>query len=105
MNTGNKGSRSNKRWKLLTCFTCSLFKVYNNLSFKETGPEVYNSGGGGEDFVIFENYKLPIANKFQLGNNSTGLKLLTELYKTLYNPQISRNKCIHSIIREYEKLS
>ena len=38
-----KGSRSNKRRKLLTCFTNSLFKVYNNLSLRETGPEVYNS--------------------------------------------------------------
>ena len=38
-----KGSRSNKRWKLLTCFTNSLFEVYNNLSFKETGPGVYNT--------------------------------------------------------------
>ena len=37
-----KGSRSNKRRKLLTCFTNSLFKVYNNLSLRETGPEVYN---------------------------------------------------------------
>ena len=40
-----KGSRSNKRRKLLTCFTNSLFKVYNNLSLRETGPEVYNSTG------------------------------------------------------------
>ena len=39
---GIKGSRSNKRRKLLTCFTNSLFKVYNNLSLRETGPEVYN---------------------------------------------------------------
>ena len=38
-----KGSRSNKRRKLLTCFTNNLFKVYNNLSLRETGPEVYNS--------------------------------------------------------------
>ena len=38
-----KGSRSNKRKKLLTCFTNSLFKVYNNLSLRETGPEVYNN--------------------------------------------------------------
>ena len=38
-----KGSRSNKRRKLLTCFTNSLFKVYNNLSLSETGPEVYNN--------------------------------------------------------------
>ena len=38
-----KGSRSNKRRKLLTCFTNSLFKVYTNLSLRETGPEVYNS--------------------------------------------------------------
>ena len=38
-----KGSRSNKRRKLLTCFTNSLFKVYNNLSLRETGPEVYNN--------------------------------------------------------------
>ena len=38
-----KGSRSNKRGKLLTCLTNSLFKVYNNLSLKETGPEVYNT--------------------------------------------------------------
>ena len=38
-----KGSRSNKRRKLLTCFTNSLFKVYNNLSLRETGPEVYNT--------------------------------------------------------------
>ena len=38
-----KGSRSNKRGKLLTCFTNSLFKVYNNLSLRETGPEVYNT--------------------------------------------------------------
>ena len=37
-----KGSRSNKRRKLLTCFSNSLFKVYNNLSLRETGPEVYN---------------------------------------------------------------
>ena len=37
-----KGPRSNKRRKLLTCFTHSLFKVYNNLSLRETGPEVYN---------------------------------------------------------------
>ena len=37
------GSRSNKRRKLLTCFTNSLFKVYNNLSLRETGPEVYNT--------------------------------------------------------------
>ena len=37
-----KGSRSNKKWKLLTCFTNSLFRKYNNLSFKETEPEVYN---------------------------------------------------------------
>ena len=37
-----KGSRSNKRRKLLTCFTNSLSKVYNNLSLRETGPEVYN---------------------------------------------------------------
>ena len=37
-----KGSKSNKR-KLLACFINSLFKVYNNLSFKETGPEVYNN--------------------------------------------------------------
>ena len=36
-----KGSRSNKRRKLLTCFTNSLFKVYNNLSLRETRPEVY----------------------------------------------------------------
>ena len=35
---GIKGSRSNKRRKLLTCFTNSLFKVYNNLSLRETGP-------------------------------------------------------------------
>ena len=40
---GIKGSRSNKRRKLLTCFTNSLFKVYNNLSLRETGPEVYNT--------------------------------------------------------------
>ena len=39
-----KGSRCNKKWKLLTCFTNSLFKVYSNLSFKETGPEVYKWG-------------------------------------------------------------
>ena len=32
---GIKGSRSNKRRKLLTCFTNSLFKVYNNLSLRE----------------------------------------------------------------------
>ena len=38
-----KGSRSNKRRKLLTRFTNSLFKVYNNLSLRETGPEVYNN--------------------------------------------------------------
>ena len=38
-----KGSRSNKRRKLLTCFTNSLFKVYNNLSLRETRPEVYNT--------------------------------------------------------------
>ena len=38
-----KGSRSNKRRQLLTCFTNSLFKVYNNLSSRETGPEVYNN--------------------------------------------------------------
>ena len=30
-----KGSRSNKRRKLLTCFANSLFKVYNNLSLRE----------------------------------------------------------------------
>ena len=42
---GIKGSRSNKRRKLLTCFTNSLFKVYNNLSSRErTGPKVYNMG-------------------------------------------------------------
>ena len=38
-----KESRSNKRRKLLTCLINSLFKVYNNLSCGETGPEVYNS--------------------------------------------------------------
>ena len=38
-----KGSRSNKRRKLLTCFINSLFKVYNNLSLRETRPEVYNT--------------------------------------------------------------
>ena len=38
-----KGSRSNKRGKHLTCFTNSLFKVYNNLSLRETEPEVYNN--------------------------------------------------------------
>ena len=38
-----KGSRLNRRRKLLTCFTNSLFKVYNNLSLRETGPEVYNT--------------------------------------------------------------
>ena len=27
----------------MTCFTNCLFKVYNNLSFKKTGPEVYNN--------------------------------------------------------------
>ena len=27
----------------MTCFTNSLFKVYNNLSLRETGPEVYNT--------------------------------------------------------------
>ena len=43
---GIKGSRSNKRRKLLTCFTNSLFKVYNNLSLRETGPEVYNNCAG-----------------------------------------------------------
>ena len=37
-----KGSRSNKRRKLLTSFTNSLFRVYNNLSLRETGPKVYN---------------------------------------------------------------
>ena len=37
-----KGSRSNKRRKLLTCFTNSLIKVYNNLSLRETGPKIYN---------------------------------------------------------------
>ena len=26
----------------MACFTNSLFKVYNNLSLRETGPEVYN---------------------------------------------------------------
>ena len=36
-----KGSRSNKRRKLLTCFINSLFKVHNNLSCGETGLEVY----------------------------------------------------------------
>ena len=36
--------RSNKRRQLLTCFTNSLFKVYNNLSLRETGPKVYNMG-------------------------------------------------------------
>ena len=41
--TGIKGSRSNKRRKLMTCFINSLIKVYNNLSLKETGPEVYNN--------------------------------------------------------------
>ena len=30
-----KGSRSNKRRKLLTCFMNSLFEVYNNLSLRE----------------------------------------------------------------------
>ena len=40
-----KGARSNKRRKLLICFTNSLFKVYNNLSLRETGPEVYNTTG------------------------------------------------------------
>ena len=40
---GIKGSRSNKRRKLLTCLTNSLLKVYNNLSLRETGPEVYNT--------------------------------------------------------------
>ena len=30
-----KGSRSNKRGKLLTCFANSLFEVYNNLSLRE----------------------------------------------------------------------
>ena len=44
---GIKGSRSNKRRKLLTCFTNSLFKVYNNLSLRETGPEVYNTNVPG----------------------------------------------------------
>ena len=44
-----KGSRSNKRRKLLTCFTNSLSKVYNNLSCGETGPEVYNN-----DIIIAE---------------------------------------------------
>ena len=46
-----KGSRSNKRRKLLTCFTNSLFKVYNNLSLRETGPEVYNTS---ETFLLIE---------------------------------------------------
>ena len=46
-----KGSRSNKRRKLLTCFTNSLFKVYNNLSLRETGPEVYNTM-----YVLFHPY-------------------------------------------------
>ena len=38
-----KGSRSNKRRKLLACVANSLFKVYTNLSCRETGPKVYNS--------------------------------------------------------------
>ena len=38
-----KGFRSNIRRKLLTCFTNSLFKIYNNLSCGETGPEIYNT--------------------------------------------------------------
>ena len=42
-----KGSRSNKRRKFLTCFTNSLFKVYDNLSLRETGPEVYNRRASG----------------------------------------------------------
>ena len=46
-----KGSRSNKRRKLLTCFTNSLFKVYNNLSLRETGPEVYNTDIEEEIFL------------------------------------------------------
>ena len=48
-----KGSRSNKRRKLLTCFTNSLFKVYNNLSLRETGPEVYNTSSDDDDDIIF----------------------------------------------------
>ena len=40
-----KWPRYNKRWKLLTCFTNSLFKKYNSISFKETRPEVHNIGG------------------------------------------------------------
>ena len=46
-----KGSRSNKRGNLLTCFTNSLFKEYNNLSLRETGPEVYNMGAHPGSFV------------------------------------------------------
>ena len=46
-----KGSRSNKRRQLLTCFTNSLFKVYNNLSLRETGPEVYNSNSMSSSIV------------------------------------------------------
>ena len=38
-----KGSRSNKRRKLLTCFANSLFKVCNNLSCRETEPKAYNN--------------------------------------------------------------
>ena len=37
----------------MTCFTNSLFKVYNNLSLRETGPEVYNKMLGTR---VFQRY-------------------------------------------------
>ena len=52
-----KGSRSNKRRKLLTCFTNSLFKVYNNLSLRETGPEVYNMTPFQDHYPQFNSFQ------------------------------------------------
>ena len=62
-----KGSRSNKRRQLLTCFTNSLFKVYNNLSLRETGPEVYNN-----IYISFQvHYNTTFTNKFSSIGRST----------------------------------
>ena len=44
----------------MTCFTNSLFKVYNNLSLRETGPEVYNTNQN-EDLPPNQQKQIPVS--------------------------------------------
>ena len=107
-----KGSRSNKRRKLLTCFTNSLFKVYNNLSLRETGPEVYNTSSGDaykrfklfrqKCEFIFEGPLEGVDEKKQVRHlllwvGDTGLEISTQLHLIVKMIGTKLNKCLTNL--------